>query len=330
MEEHTFRKWTAFFILLALFLLVVVALRPYYTAIFGALILFALFRPLHKRFSRRMPQSLSAILLIVISLVVILVPLYFLGSLVVQEATMLAKNTTTVNLVIDKLNQWTGSEIDADAIVRNSLSLVVKFVKTNSTSIISSMANVFISLIILYFIFFYLLVSTKKFSRMVEEFLPFSKKNRRRLVEELSNVTNSTVIGMGAIAIAQGLLVALGFLIFGIPQPLLWGIVSAILSFLPIVGPPIVYIPAGLILILQGHVVAGILFLAYGFVVVSNIDYVIRPYILKKMVNLHPLISVVGVFIGIPLFGFLGLFIGPLLLSYLFLIAKMFKDEYIE
>jgi predicted PurR-regulated permease PerM len=142
-------------------------------------------------------------------------------------------------------------------------------------------------------------------------------------------VTYSVVISTGTIAVLQGALLGLAFYIFGLPGALLWGFVAAVLSFLPVVGPSLVWGPASLLMLLTQNYVAGIGILVFGLVL-SNVDNFLRPLIQRQVGRMHPLVSLIGIFIGIPIFGILGLIIGPLMLSYFFLTLKMFREEYLS
>ena len=101
----------------------------------------------------------------------------------------------------------------------------------------------------------------------------------------------------------QGALVSIGFFLFHISDPIFWGVISMFLSFLPVVGAPIVFVPAGIIELLDGHNFSGIGILIWGFVLVTNIDNVIRFLLARRVGNTHPIITVIGVIIGIPVFG---------------------------
>jgi predicted PurR-regulated permease PerM len=125
----------------------------------------------------------------------------------------------------------------------------------------------------------------------------------------------------------QGALLANGFWIFGIPDPVFWGVVGAFISFLPVVGAPTLCIPASIILFADGHSVKGVLLLAYGLLFIGNIDNFLRMIINRRLANTHPIISVIGVFIGLPLFGILGLVFGPLLLSYFLLLVEIYETN---
>jgi predicted PurR-regulated permease PerM len=148
-----------------------------------------------------------------------------------------------------------------------------------------------------------------------------------KFAEELRNSTYSNVLGQGLIAVVQGALLANGFWLAGIPDPLFWGVIGAFISFLPVVGAPTLTIPAAAILYAQGHPAKGVILLLYGVLFIGNIDNVLRMMINKRVSNTHPIITVIGVFIGLPLFGILGLVFGPLLFSYFLLLIEIYETN---
>lgn len=186
-----------------------------------------------------------------------------------------------------------------------------------------------ISVVILIFLLYYLLVRSKQISQAFVDIIPFSKKNARKLSEEFSNVTKSVVITSGLIALIQGILLGIGFAIAGFPGPILWGFIAAVLSFLPVVGPTLIWLPAGIIALTQHDYFGGIFILIWGFAS-SQSDNFTRPRFQQRVGKIHPLISIVGIFAGLSLFGMIGVIIGPLILSYFFLTTKMFKEEYLD
>ncbi len=120
----------------------------------------------------------------------------------------------------------------------------------------------------------------------------------------------------------------LGFWLFGVSDPLFWGVVSFFLSFIPIIGTPVVWIPAGTLALMHGDTGRGIGLLLYGAILVVNIDNVLRFALAKKLGDIHPLYTIVGLVLGVPVFGIVGLFIGPLVIIYFMLLVQVYLKEY--
>jgi predicted PurR-regulated permease PerM len=128
--------------------------------------------------------------------------------------------------------------------------------------------------------------------------------------------------------VAQGIVALIGFLIFGIENPMFWFVVVSLGSMVPFVGTFLGILPVFILSLASGNDFQAWGILIYGIVVVGTSDNLIRLLVLKKLDNVHPLITLIGVVIGIPLFGFIGIIFGPLLLSLFFVMVRMYKIEY--
>ena len=207
---------------------------------------------------------------------------------------------------------------------------VVTWMGTSAIGLIGTATRLTLNLIISLFGLYFLLLSAGRVWRVVEPYIPFSTDNSEQLKGRFKLVTISTLIGTGLTALIQGTLVALAFLAAGLPNAPFWGIVTVILSILPIVGSGLIWMPGAAVLFFQDRIVAGILLTIWGLVVVANVDNVIRPIVFRRYAQIHPLVTLVGAFAGIRYFGLLGLMVGPLALSYFFELIRMYREEYIK
>ncbi|MGB4567498.1 MAG: AI-2E family transporter, partial [Dysgonamonadaceae bacterium] len=161
------------------------------------------------------------------------------------------------------------------------------------------------------------------------EILPFKEENKQILAEETKAIIQANAIGIPLLAIIQGMFAYGGYLFFGVNNALLYAILTAFATILPIVGTTIVWLPLGIGIMIGGNLMGGLGLIAYGFLVISTVDNVIRFILQKQLADIHPLITVFGVLIGIPMFGFWGVIFGPLLLSLFILFFNMYRHEYI-
>ena len=141
-------------------------------------------------------------------------------------------------------------------------------------------------------------------------------------------MVRSNAIGIPLVAFAQGIIALIGFLIFGIKDPFFWFMLVTVGSMVPFVGTLLGILPVFLVTLSSGDTFTAYGILIYGFVVVGSTDNIIRLFVLKKLDNVHPLITLIGVIVGVPLFGFIGLIFGPLLISLFLVILKIYKREY--
>ena len=137
-----------------------------------------------------------------------------------------------------------------------------------------------------------------------------------------------TLVGIPIICIVQGIFAAIGYLIFGIKDWGMWGFVTGIFAFFPLLGTMVIWVPLVIYLysIGQNYTATGLGF--YSLIITGNVDYVTRLSLLKKMSNVHPVVTVLGLIVGLRLFGFMGLIFGPLLISYLIILIKIYINEF--
>ena len=179
------------------------------------------------------------------------------------------------------------------------------------------------------FIMYYLLINSKLVIHTFKNYFPLSYENSHILLTEMGKDTKSLILGQLLIGIIQGSLGAMGFFICGIAGAILWGLVMAIMSFIPVLGSGIVWFPASMILLAKGQYYGSIGLFLWGSLIVSTSDNIIRPKLISSLGKLHPITVLLGVFIGIKEWGLIGIVIGPLIISVLLILIKMFREEYL-
>lgn len=334
------KMYQALLILGILTIVLAYALYPYLNAFFGAFILYAVFRPMHRKLTIKLKgrKGLAALISIITSIVLILIPLYMLMTIVILEIQNTIVNVGDILVYTESISTYIAhiniESLPINVNIREKLiefaGIAANFFSLLLLNTVQSLGQRAIEFTIMYFFLYYLFVSEgSNFSRKLKKAFPFSEKNTDILLNEFNSTVNTTLISAGVIAIIQGTLLTATFLILGIDGAFLWGFITAILSFLPVVGATIVWIPALIIQIAQqDYTSAAGVFI--GGMILSSIDNFIRPAIQKKVGQIHPLVSLIGVIIGLNLFGLLGIVIGPLLLSYVIIMAKMFNEEYMS
>lgn len=314
-------------IVLVLGAILLYAMRGIFSAILGTLVMYTLFRTLNIFLIEkwRWPKPLSAVVIIVLSLFIIVLPFVGIGSMLVRKAIELQQNPTWIKQVIDAVNQFAGDTLGKPDLLREQLEASAAYFGKLLTAVLGGAANIFLEITVMYFILYFLFVNYRGFENGILYYMPFDEEQAIVFGSELKNITYSNILGQSIIAIVQGSCLAIGFWIFGVADPLFWAVICAILSFIPLLGPPLIFVPAALVLFSQGNTWQGVGLLIWGFGLVINIDNVLRFIINKKVGNIHPLITVIGVIIGLPLFGLMGLVYGPLLLAYFLIAVKVYK-----
>ncbi|WP_440952561.1 AI-2E family transporter [Methanococcoides sp. FTZ1] len=336
-KERSVKMILALLCIIILAVVLSYALLPYINAFLGAFILYVIFKPAYCLLTERLKlrKDISAISVMVLSVILVLLPMYFLFVSIVGELegviAGIVNNISYVDITenIKYLNE-VAPDLNIEEKVVGIVSTAGTYISRYLLSALQNISGQIISLTIMFFLLYYLFTTTNTgFETKLKDFVPFNNRNTDKLLNELKNVIQSTLIATLLIAILQGLLLGLTFYAVGIQGATLWGAVTAILSFLPVVGAPLVWIPAAIIQIVLKNYVAGVAILVVG-IIISNIDNVLRPYIQKKVGAIHPFVSLLGIFVGIYLFGIVGIVVGPLMISTFLLVLKMFNEEYLQ
>ena len=160
--------------------------------------------------------------------------------------------------------------------------------------------------------------------------LPFGEADRKSVLKEMNRIVTSNAIGIPLLAVIQGGIAMAGYFIFGAPNALLFGFLTCFATVIPLVGTALIWLPLVVYMALLGDWVNAAGLAAYALIIITNVDNLIRFMLQKKMANIHPLITVFGVVIGLPLFGFMGVIFGPLLISVFILCFDIYKREYLD
>lgn len=200
---------------------------------------------------------------------------------------------------------------------------------TTGLSVILTQSLNFLSTIIMtYFFLYFMLINTGRMEAAIVFYLPFKKDKLMLFGNELVAQTFSNAVGIPLIAIAQGFCGWLSFFIAGVPQSGFWGVIAGFSSIVPVVGTGIVWVPMSIYLFAIGSTWQGAFVAAWGLLVMGTADNVIRFLLAKRMADVHPIVTVLGVIMGLKYFGFAGLIFGPILISFFLLLLKIYYLEY--
>ena len=305
------------------------ALSGLFNSILGAIVLYTIVRPVYIYLTEKkhINQTVVALLIILFSFIVIVIPLTGLSLMVLGKIAAINIHSFNLHQNIAQIDAFTATNFKQPHFAEEILQKIGSFVTDLFPTVLGGAASGFVTLLVLYFLLYFMLVQHNAFEKTLLKYAPFRDEHALKFAVALRDSTYSNVLGQSIIAVIQGGLLAFGFWIFGIPDPIFWGVIGAFISFLPVVGAPTLSIPASILLFTEGHTLSGILMLVYGLLFIGNIDNFLRMIINKKIANIHPLISIVGVIIGLPIFGILGLVFGPLLLSYFFLLLEIYESN---
>lgn len=319
-------------LLLLIGILLLYTLYSFVVSFLGALIFYVLFRPFMTFLceKRKWKRGWAAASISLISFIVILLPIFFSISMIIPKVTLFFGDTSMIIRVLkdadEKIQAITGIQLLSEQNLASLQTRATAYI----TNFLGETVNALIVIAILYMLLYYMLKNYGSLEKAIREFLPFSKGNVDKFVFELKAQTYSNALGAPLYGILQGVIAMFGYWLFGLEEPVFWGVMTGLFSFVPVVGSTAIWLPASIIMISSGNNWQGIALMIYGFAVISIVDNVFRMYFQKKFANIHPLVTILGFIVGISLFGIPGIIFGPLMISYFLILLKIYKEEYIE
>jgi predicted PurR-regulated permease PerM len=279
-------------------------------------------------YKRKMKKSLSATILIVVSVLVVLVPLWVFTTLVGHKISVVVKHSNQVLAVIQHFSDTMKARYGLEILSVNNIDKAGNMITTMLPNILGATFNTLTSVLLMYFMLYFMLTQCKEMEAALIKYIPLKDENVIWLGKDLQELTFNNAIGVPLIAFAQGFVALTGYLIFGVPDALFWFVLTVFGSMLPIIGAAAAYVPLSILLLAQGPAWKGIAVLIYGLAVVGLTDNVFRFALQKKLGDVHPLITIFGVVLGINLFGFIGLIFGPILISLFVLLVRIYVNEF--
>jgi len=320
--------------LLAVIIVVgILMLKHFYVflpGVLGAITLYILSRKtyLHLIEEKHWKAGWTALIYILAFVVIICLPVYLAVVLVIPKIVAVFNNPEQMVLAVSTFSQKVQAATGIEIYNGESLQNASKKIANNLPMFLTGTANFVTNLLLMFFVLYYMLIHGKKMETFLNNFIPLKEDNRVMLGTETIIMIRANAIGIPLLAIIQGLVAMLGYYIFGIQEYGVWGFLTGVASLIPIVGTGIIWVPLTIYLFASGQNWQGIGLGIYSLAVLTNVDYVARITILRKIGDVHPLITIFGVIIGLSMFGFLGLVFGPLLISYFILLVKIYRNEF--
>jgi predicted PurR-regulated permease PerM len=304
--------------------------KDFIPAFLGALTLYVILRPavFYLVYKRRWRRSLTAVLLILLSFIVLMVPLALMVNMMTARVSFVIEHSADLISGLQRFAAEIKLNTHFDILSPDTVKKVQDALTNFLPKFLGSTFNVFTTLFIMYFILYFMLLESRRMEYVLYEYIPLKEANVDRLGIEVKNMVVSNAVGIPLLGVVQGLFAALGYWVFGVQDILFWGVVTGFMSMVPVVGTAVVWVPLSIFLIVNEATWMGIGLLIYGAIVIVNLDNVFRFIWQKKVADVHPLVTVFGVLIGISLFGFVGIIFGPLLISMFILLLKIYGDEF--
>jgi predicted PurR-regulated permease PerM len=320
-------------------------IKPYLLDIFMALVIFFTAKPLYHGLSRLLcgRKALASAITCMILALIILIPLFTLMSIIANQALEFSSQVSR-GMQSGQLWLWFNAkievfkgylvqlnlplppgEIDLQQIIQTAVTKASAFVYTNAIGLIKGFTYFFFDLLLVLFIAFFMFLQGDAFIEEIKKLSPLDAAHNDEILQETEATIKATLWGTVIVAFVQGSLGGVGFLIFGLPQPAFWGTVMIPTSVIPVVGSALIWAPAAVYLIFAGHIASGIGLIIWGGVVVSVIDNVLKPLIMKGSTSTPSIFILFSILGGITYFGMLGFILGPLILSFLLSLLRIYQ-----
>jgi predicted PurR-regulated permease PerM len=328
-NQFVIRQVFTLILIVALGTLIFIELVPYMTGLLGAITLYIIFRDKMRALVQRgWKPPLAALFLMFSSLVIILIPLALVSMMLLSKVKRGLERTNSAIVIIKEQMAGLEQRIGVDIFSSLDSEKTSEWMSDSFQDLLGDTFNIIIAISIMYFLLYFMLVNRKQFIESLYSYLPLHPENISIIGKDIKSIITSNAIGIPIIAILQGFVALLGFYMFGVPNPWFWFVVTTIGSMIPFIGTALGVIPVVILLYSTGNNWEATAMLIYGITIVGSTDNVFRVVVQKRLADIHPLITLVGVIIGIPLFGFMGLIFGPLLISLFLLMLKIYKKEY--
>jgi len=316
--------------ILLLGVLVFYELYPFFPGILGAVTLYILLRQWYFKMTLiyRWRKWLAALVFILGTILVFVLPFFLIGILLVPKLMPIIQNPSQItngvsNIVTSIQKYFPQLPIDTQHI-QGMLQNILQAIPGYFGATMQVLSNLMLCLFLLYFLF----VSGRTIEKKLQEFMALKPENSHELWQNTQTMVVSNAVGIPLLAVFQAISAILGYLIFGVEAAVVWGVLTGLFSMVPIVGTAVVWVPLVAYQFATGDTGTAIGVLLFSVIVTVNIDNVLRFTLLRKLGDVHPVVTVLGIIIGIPLFGFMGLIFGPLLLSYFLLLIKVYQVEF--
>ncbi len=333
MEEEYFKKITTTIIFAVLIILSFFLLKSLLISIIVGIILAFVFIPVYNFIYKHLKKKdISAFLVCLILLAVIILPLWYLTPIVIDQSIKLFTQSSQIDfgMVFQKMFP---SLAQSETLLKEVSSTLSSFITKTSNSMLESISKflinipaLFLHLVVIFFVFFFVLRDKENLNSYIRSLIPFSKEIQDKLFKSSGDITNSVIYGRIGMGIAQGLIVGIGFFVFGVPNALLLTALAAFAGILPIIGTVIVWLPVSIFLIVSGESFTAFGVIAFG-ILATIFESIFQPILLAKMVKMNSLVMLVGMIGGLFLFGILGVILGPLILAYLVIILEIYRDK---
>ncbi|MBF0598199.1 AI-2E family transporter [Faecalibacter rhinopitheci] len=319
-------------LILIIFGLIIKNVFAFLPGILIAICLFVLLiNPLNYLYiTKKWNKTASVVLLMIASAVTIITPLYILIHMLTNKVMILLNDTNKIESDIKKAITTLNQQFNIDVFSETNISKLTQIGTKILQTLLNASLDTFIQLGVAFILLYFMLINHKKLEDAFYRYIPLKNRNLKNMNLDLKQLVISNTVGVPVTAFIQAIIAYIGYIIFGVDDSFTWFVLTIFAAMLPVVGAALIYIPLAIILIAQGETTNAIGLLLYSFIIVGLSDNLIRFVLQKKMADVHPLVTIFGVIIGINLFGFIGIIFGPILFSVFLWLIKLYKAEFVD
>jgi len=335
-DSNRLKRWALAVAGIAGILLCLLIAWPFLGAITWALTLAILFLPLHIWVEKAVRHpNIAALLSTAIVIIVVVVPAIFVVERLITEAasgilSLQARvESGELQALLDShpslapLGKWIDRQFDLPSMMAS----VATWLSNIGAIFVKGSLLQAVEVFITFYLLFYFLRDRLAAKTMIKAWLPLTPPETEQVFRRVGETVHATVYGTLAVAAVQGTLGGLMFWVLGLPTPLLWGLVMGLLSIVPVLGAFVVWIPAAILLLLDGSRARALILAAWGGIVVGSIDNVLRPIFVGTRLRLHTIPAFISIVGGLLLFGAPGFILGPLSATITMLLIEFWTKQ---
>jgi predicted PurR-regulated permease PerM len=331
-DQNRLRQIVFLLLITGLGILLFIELYTFLPAALGAATLYILLRKSMFFLSekRKWRPGAAALLLMFVSLILILLPIWMLVDMLYDKVTYAVSHASEWIVAIKETIADFELRYKVELLSDENIARIGNTISTFMPQILGATFNGLTAIFFMYFILYFMFVSGREMEKVLYDYIPLQDRNVERLEKEIHTMVVSNAIGIPVVAVAQGVVGLFGYWLIGVDEPLFWFGVTCIAGMIPVIGAALAYIPLTVMFLADGAIGQGIAMAIYGFGIIGTVDNVLRFSLLRKIGDVHPLTTVFGVIIGLNLFGFIGLIFGPLLISLFNLLLRIYSSEFLS
>lgn len=309
---------------------------PFIPVFTWALALTVLFAPIYRRLEKKIKHpSLTAAMCVLAAALIVVVPVTFVVQRILGEAVSGAETIKAMiesggwRRVLDAhpriapVGLWIDQQFDLPGIINN----VASWLTSAAASFVQGSALKLIGVVLTFYMFFFFLRDRSTILDTFRSLSTLSKADMNLIFEGVSDTVHATVFGTFTVALVQGTLGGLMFWWLGLPSPLLWGVIMALLAVVPVLGAFIIWIPAALFLLLAGSEGKALLLTLWGAIVVGGIDNLLYPMLVGSRLKMHTILAFVSIVGGLIVFGPSGLILGPVMFTVTRILLEIWSSQ---